>query len=101
MNQGLLASYVKRMPEQPRGLGSLDLLSNTPETHAHFCRVKCCPHHNDGFQIFGDGDEGWEEATIHGLEFHMPFYYSLPEEDQETTGWFKCMEGCNYLSLGL
>ena len=69
--------------------------------HAHFCCVKCCPHHNNGFQIFGDGDDDWEEAMIHGLEFHMPFYSSFPDDDREMIGWFKYVEECNDLSLEL
>ena len=101
IDRGLLAQYVQRAPERPRGAASIYFSNIDPAMHAHFCRIKCCPHHNDEFQIFGNGNDGLEEALLHGLEFYSAHYYSLRDEERETIRWFKCVESCGDLSLGL
>ena len=86
MGRGVLARYIQRALRQLRGAASIDFSNINPSTHAHFCRIKCGPHHNDGFQIFGNGDDGLEEALFHGLEFYSVYYHSLQDEEWETIG---------------
>ena len=81
--QALRAKYFATAPAMPKGSCSINFTTTNPATFAHFCCVKCCPHYNNGFQTFCNGDNGYQEASHNVREFHWDYHHNLQEDELE------------------
>ena len=72
-DRALWAKYVREPPIMPSGIGIIDFTNNNLAMLARLCCDRCCPHYNDSFWVFGNGDEGKQQALHHVRVFHGGF----------------------------